>query len=125
MFVREGVVATTAPLYGYLFTNWTESGAVVATTPSLTNIVSSNKFVVANYVEANPLHNVTTATLPAALATVTGAGTYNNGQSGVFSTPASLTNAPSIYTFRRFKLNGVAVSTDASFNKTFTTADPT
>src|SRR6185295_9228201 len=67
----------------------------------------------------------TTATLPTGIAAVSGAGTYTNGQSGQFTAPASITNPPSLYTFRRFTLNGVQVSTSPAYNKTFFTADPT
>ncbi len=118
-------VLTASPQPGYVFTNWTESGVVVGTTPLLATIVLSNRFVVANYIEANPFHVVTTATSPAGLATIAGAGTYTNGQSGTFTAPGGVTNPPTAYVFRRFTLNGAAVSTNVSFAKTFSTADPT
>jgi hypothetical protein len=118
-------VLTATPGSGYRFTNWTENGAVISTSPLLTNIVSSNRFVVANYAEANTLHWVTTATLPTNVAAVSGAGTYTNGQQATLSAPASVTNPPNIYNFKQFQLSGASVSASPSFNKTFSTLDAT
>jgi hypothetical protein len=67
-------ILTAYPNPGYRFTNWTENSLVVGTNLTLTTVVYSNRSVVANYVEANPFHDVTTATLPAGLATVSGSG---------------------------------------------------
>ncbi|MGA2863269.1 MAG: FG-GAP-like repeat-containing protein [Verrucomicrobiota bacterium] len=111
--------------FGYRFTNWTENGSVIATTPWLTNIVTSNRFVVANYVEANTIHVVTTGTSPTNLAAVSGAGSYTNGQTAAISAPLSVTNPPNIYNFRQFRLNGTLAGASASFSKTFSTLDPT
>ncbi|MCL5096183.1 MAG: hypothetical protein M1608_01345, partial [Candidatus Omnitrophica bacterium] len=111
--------------FGYRFTNWTENGLVIGLNPALTNFVTTNRFVVANYVEANTLHLVTTGTSPTNIASVNGAGTYTNGQVAVISTPLSITNPPNIYNFREFRLNGAQAGTSASFNKTFSTIDPT
>lgn len=118
-------VLTASANYGWRFTNWTENGTVIATAAALTNLVTSNRFVVANYVEANTVHYVTTATSPANLATVTGGGTYHNGETAVISAPAAITNPPNIYTFREFQLNGALAASSTSFNKTFSTLDPT
>jgi hypothetical protein len=110
--------------FGYKFANWTENGAIVGTSPFLTNIVHSNRVVVANYTEANTTHIVTTATLPGGIATVTGGGTYGNGDSATVSAPVSVTNPPSIFNFRHYQLNGVVVGTSPVFSKTFSTLDP-
>ena len=80
---------------------------------------------VPNYAEANTVHYVTTATSPTNLATVAGAGTYNNGDTAAISAPASITNAPNLYTFRQFQLNGALAGNNPAFNKTFSTLDPT
>jgi methionine-rich copper-binding protein CopC len=118
-------VLTANANFGYLFTNWTANGSVISLTPNLTNIVTSNLFVVANYGEANTIHVVTTGTTPTNVAAVVGAGTYTNGQSANFSAPLSVTNPPNIYNFKQFQLNGAFSGNNASFNKTFTTLDPT
>ncbi|MGH7952409.1 MAG: beta strand repeat-containing protein, partial [Limisphaerales bacterium] len=118
-------VLTANANYGYSFSNWTENGSILATTVSFTNIVTSNRVVSANYSEANTFHIVTTATSPANVATVTGAGTYNNGDTATISAPASVTLSPYIYTFHEFQLNGTLAGNNASISKTFSTLDPT
>jgi hypothetical protein len=118
-------VLTANANFGYTFTNWTENGTVLATTTRFTNVVTSNRFVVANYVEANTAHYVTTGTSPTNVATVQGAGTYTNGQTAAISAPASITNPPNIYNFRQFRLNGALAGSSRTINKTFSTLDPT
>lgn len=110
---------------GYLFTNWTEKGSVVATQPELTIIAHTNRSLVAHFVEANVFHVVTTGTSPTNLTTLSGAGTYTNGQTYTFKAPASLTNGPMAYAFKRFSVNGATASTNASFTKRFSTVDST
>ena len=116
---------TAHPGGGYLFTNWTENGVVVGTSNNLTTVVTSNRFVVANYTEANVFHVVTTSTSPTNLATVDGSGTYTNGETAAFRAPLSITNPPNIYNFREFRVNGTLAGKSPSFNKTFSTLDPT
>jgi hypothetical protein len=99
-------VLTAYPAPGYNFVNWTEGGNIVGTSPTLTTVVYGDHLFVANYAEANVTHVVTTATLPSGLATVTGAGTYTNGESATINAPLSITNPPNIYNFRQFQLNG-------------------
>ncbi len=118
-------VLTAAAGFGYRFTNWTENGLLLSQTATLTNIVRSNRLFVANYVEANTAHVVTTATSPTNVATVTGAGTYTNGAVAGISAPAAVTNPPNIYNFKQYQLNGAPAGASPSFNKTFTTLDPT
>jgi len=118
-------ILTANPATGYRFTNWTESGSVLSTSPSLSVIVRSNRFVVANYVEANTTHYVTTGTSPTNLAVVAGAGTFTNGASTTITAPVGVTNPPSRYAFREFRLNGSLAGGSASFSKTFSTLDPT
>ncbi|MFN7140170.1 MAG: Ig-like domain-containing protein, partial [Limisphaerales bacterium] len=113
------------PNPGYRFLNWTESGEVIGTNSTLLLVVSAPRSVVANYVEANVFHEVTTGTLPSGLAVIAGSGVYTNGAIGTFSAPLSITNPPNIYTFRRFTLNGGEFGTNAAFTKTFSTLDPT
>ena len=99
-------VLTAYPAPGYKFGNWTESGIIIGTNSTLTNLVNGDHLFVANYVEANVTHVVATATSPGGLAAVTGTGTYTNGQSATISAPLSITNPPYIYSFRQFQLNG-------------------
>jgi hypothetical protein len=118
-------VLTAQPNFGYNFGSWTQNGAIVGTTPSLTNVVYSNLNFVANYTEANTNHFVTTVTQPPGLAVVTGAGTYTNGQSGTFTAPPVVVSGQYDYFFQKFVLTNIAVSTSTSFTKVFSTVDPT
>ncbi|WCJ60887.1 FG-GAP-like repeat-containing protein [Fontisphaera persica] len=118
-------VLTALPNLGYGFSNWTENGVVVGLSTTLTNIALSNRWVVANYYEANPFHVVTTATFPTNVAEVGGAGTFLNGESASFTAPAAVTNPPNIYLFREWRLSNVVVSASRTFNRLFTTQDPT
>ncbi|MCX6930623.1 MAG: hypothetical protein NT154_46570, partial [Verrucomicrobia bacterium] len=111
--------------FGYQFANWTENGVTVGTAPLLSIVTTNNHFVVANYSEANTLHVVTTATSPTNLTSVAGAGTYTNGQTANISAPLWVTNPPTLYHFREFRLNGAQVGTSASFSKVLNTVDPT
>ena len=110
---------------GYRFTNWVENGSVVGTQTNLSFVVYSNRAFAARFVEANVFHVVTTATLPPGVASVTGAGTYNNGQTVSFVAPAAITNGPIAYTFKRFTQNGNPFGNSPSVSKTFSTLDST
>lgn len=110
---------------GYLFTNWTEKGSVVAIQPELTVVASANRSLVAHFVEANVFHVVSTATLPANLVPIAGAGTYSNGQTYIFRAPSNITNGPTAYAFKRFSVNGATASTNTAFTKRFSTVDAT
>ncbi|MGN6386234.1 MAG: CARDB domain-containing protein, partial [Verrucomicrobiota bacterium] len=114
-----------SPAFGYKFTNWTEGATVIGVNPSISLTVTNARSVTANYAEANLVHVVTTESSPSGIATITGAGIYNNGQSVVVTAPASVTNNATIYTFTRFTLNGTAYQTNRSFTESFTTTDPT
>jgi hypothetical protein len=118
-------VLTAYPNFGYLFANWTEGASIVGTNSVLTNVVLASHTFVANYAAANLTHVVTTATSPPGLASVAGAGTYTNGQTATFSAPLLVTNPPDIYAFQQFTLSNTLASSANSFNKTFSTLDPT
>ncbi len=118
-------VLTATANYGYRFTNWTENGNLLAASATFTNVVTSNRVVVANYAEANTLHFVTATTSPGGIAAVTGAGNYVNGQTVNLTAPVSVTLSPYIYTFREFRLNGSLVGNSPTISKTVSTLDPT
>ncbi|MGC8990265.1 MAG: CARDB domain-containing protein, partial [Verrucomicrobiia bacterium] len=114
------------PNFGYQFRDWTENSSVIGTNSEITFTVTTNRTLTARYSEAHLVHIVTTATLPADLATVTGSGTYTNGQTATISAPSTVTNAPpDYYAFRRFTLNGSYYGANPTFQKTFATTDPT
>ncbi len=110
---------------GYYFTNWTESGVSVGTSNVLTFVADTNRHFVANYGEARVTHVVTLATFPEDLASPSGAGTYTNGETATLSAPPVVLLGASNYFFQRFTLTNVTVSTSHTFNKTFSTLDPT
>ncbi|HOK76895.1 MAG TPA: CARDB domain-containing protein, partial [Verrucomicrobiota bacterium] len=114
------------PNFGYEFRDWTENSSVIGTNSEITFTVTTNRTLTARYSEAHLFHIVTTATLPTGLATVTGAGTYTNGQTATISAPVAVTNAPpDYYAFKRFTLNGNYYGGSPTFQKTFATTDPT
>jgi hypothetical protein len=116
---------TATAAFGYAFSNWTEGATIVGKAATLQTIVTTNHAFTANYAAVNLSHVVTTATQPPGLARVAGAGTYANGDTANFSAPASITNAPYIYTFAQFTLSNTVASTAPAFSKTFSTLDPT
>ncbi|HEY9510213.1 MAG TPA: CARDB domain-containing protein, partial [Verrucomicrobiae bacterium] len=124
-FYGETNLLTAQPNFGYAFSNWTENGVVVGSSPTLSTVIYTNHSFVANYAEANLSHVVTTATSPGGIATISGAGIYTNGQTAQFTAPATITISPVIYTFQKFTLSNNLVSSSSSFSKTFATTDPT
>jgi uncharacterized repeat protein (TIGR02543 family) len=100
---------------GYTFTNWTENGNVVSTQASYTFAVNGNRNLVANFQAQSQNYTISVSANPTNGGTVTGGGTYQQGQScTVTATPASG------YTFVRWTENGTQVSTNASYTFTVT-----
>jgi M6 family metalloprotease-like protein len=100
------VQATANP--GWTFTNWTESGTVVATTPAYTFTVSANRTLVANFIQ---VLTVTVTANPEIGGIVTGAGNYNA------STMVNVQAFPNDgYKFYCWSENGTPVSTQALYS---------
>ena len=99
---------------GYTFVNWTKNGTVVSTSASYTFTVLEN----ANYVAHFSLNSytITASASPASYGTVTGAGTYNHGES------CTLTATPygNSHLFLNWTKNGTVVSTNPTFTFTVT-----
>lgn len=112
------------PAFGYRFDRWLAGEEVVGTEATLTFVAKGNRTVTAVYAEANLSHRVTTATAPAGLGTVAGAGTYGNGETATIVAPQAITNGTTLYSFNRFLMNGSAAGTSATLTKTFATTDP-
>lgn len=101
--------ATPAP--GYQFVNWTENGvdmggSAVATNISLT--VTSNRSLVANFIQVGPTHvTITTSSNPTNGGTTSGGGTYepNAGPVELYATPNPE------FVFLNWTENGTVVST--------------
>ena len=101
---------------GYTFTNWTENGNVVSSQASYTFNVTGNRTLVANFEEVVQTYNIRLSVSPLLAGTVTGSGTYQQGQS---CTATATANAG--YTFVNWTEGGNVVSTNASY--TFTVTD--
>ena len=100
---------------GFTFTNWTENGSVVSTQANYTFTVTGNRTLVANFQAQPQNYTITVSANPTNGGTVTGGGTYQQGQScTVTATPATG------YTFLRWTENGNQVSTNASYTFTVT-----
>ncbi|MCR5040379.1 MAG: hypothetical protein K6A94_13720, partial [Bacteroidales bacterium] len=98
---------------GYTFTNWTEGGNVVSTNASYSFTVTGNRTLVANFTAMPQEYNITVSANPTNGGTVTGGGTYQQGQSCMVS--ATPNNG---YTFTNWTENGNVVSTNSNY--TFT-----
>jgi hypothetical protein len=112
------------PNAGYGFDRWQEGPSVRDSALTVTNLMYGNIEMTAYFKELNPFHTVTTASDPAGIATVSGAGFYANGDSALFAAPQSTTNGANRYTFQRFNLNGTLLATTSSYLNTFKTQQP-
>jgi uncharacterized repeat protein (TIGR02543 family) len=98
---------------GYTFVNWTKNGAQVSTEPVYTFTVTANGNYVANF-QLNS-YSVTATANPTAGGTITGASTYNHGET---CTMTAMANEG--YSFTNWTNNGEVVSTDATYVFTVT-----
>lgn len=96
---------------GYTFTNWTEDGTIVSTDANYSFTVTSNRTLMANFT-ANPQnYTISVSANPTNGGSVSGGGTYQQGQScTVYAT------ANSGYTFTNWTENGTQVSTNANYS---------
>ena len=100
---------------GFTFTNWTENGSVVSTQASYTFTVNGNRTLVANFQAQPQSYTITVSANPTNGGSVTGGGTYNQGQSCTVTATAN-----SGYSFTNWTENGSVVSTQASYTFTVT-----
>jgi hypothetical protein len=100
---------------GFTFSNWTENGSVVSTQPSYTFTVNNNRTLVANFQAQPQSYAISVSANPTNGGTVTGGGTYQQGQ----SCNVTAAHNPG-YTFINWTENGNVVSTDASYTFTVT-----
>ena len=95
---------------GYTFLNWKEGNNVVSTNAEYTFNVTSNRTLVANF-EAQPQsYTISVSANPTNGGTVTGGGTYTQGQSCTVTATANTS-----YTFVNWKEGNNVVSTNASY----------
>lgn len=120
----SAVELTANPQPGYLFSHWSEGGTTISTEPVLAFAAVEARSLTAHFTEANPVHEVTTATEPAGIAAVSGAGTFSNGETTTLSAPATVVLDDTEYVFEKFTLNGTHFSGLRTVEKLFTTLDP-
>ena len=95
----------------YTFENWTENGDVVSANASYTFTVNSNRNLVANFTENPPtIYTVTVSANPAEGGSVTGGGSFEEGQSCTVTATTSIG-----YLFDNWTENGIVVSSNASY----------
>lgn len=108
------VIATAAE--GYTFTNWTEGSNVISTDANYTFTVNGNRTLVAHFsVQAPNTYNINVSPNPSNGGTVTGGGSYQQGQSCTLTATANTG-----YTFQKWTENGNQVSTQNPYTFTVT-----
>ncbi len=112
----QSCTVTATPASGYTFLRWTENGSQVSTNASYTFNVTENRALVASFTATPPpTYTITVSANPSNGGTVTGGGTYNQGQSCTVTATANTG-----YTFTNWTENGNVVSSEQSY--TFTVA---
>lgn len=110
---KSGLTVTliATPATGYEFKNWTENGTIVSQETPYSFTASNNRTLVANFSLIS--YSISASINPANSGTVSGAGSYNFGQT------ASLTATPATgYIFSKWTENGVQVSTNKTYSFT-------
>lgn len=101
---------------GYTFVNWTENGTQVSTNANYTFTVNSNRNLVANFQQQAPqTYTISVSADPSSGGSISGGGTYQQGQSCTVSASAN-----SGFSFTNWTENGNVVSTNASYTFTVT-----
>lgn len=104
----EEVTLTATPNEGYKFVNWTENDTVVSEEAEYTFVVNGNRNLVANFELLT--YEVTASVNEENFGTVTGAGTYNDGEE------ATLVATPNEgYKFINWTENDTVVSEEAEY----------
>lgn len=102
---------------GYTFVNWTENGTQVSTNANYTFTVTGNRNLVANFQAQPQQYTINVSANPSNGGSVSGGGTYNQGQSCTVSATAN-----SGYTFVNWTENGTQVSTNPNYTFTVTSS---
>ena len=99
---------TATPNSGYSFNNWTRNGNVVSTNATYSFQVTGNASFVANFTQIS--YTVTATANPTVGGTVSGTGTFNQGEQCTVTATAN-----EGYTFANWTENNIQVSTEASY----------
>ena len=113
--VGQSCTVTATANSGFTFTNWTENGNVVSTNRSYTFTVTGNRTLVANFQAQPQNYTISVSANPSNGGTVTGGGTYQQGQQCTVHATANTG-----YTFTNWTENGNVVSTNANYTFTVT-----
>ena len=106
----QSCTVSATPASGYTFVRWTENGTQVSTNANYTFTVTGNRTLVAQFQAQPQNYTISVSANPANGGTVTGGGTYQQGQScTVSATPATG------YNFVKWTENGNQVSTNANY----------
>ena len=109
----QSCTVTATPNAGYTFVNWMENGNVVSTNAVYTFNVTGNHYLTANFQAQPQNYTVSVSANPTNGGTVSGGGSYQQGQSCTVHATANTG-----YTFTNWTENGTVVSTQANY--TFT-----
>lgn len=100
---------------GYTFVNWTENGTQVSTNANYTFTVTGNRNLVANFQAQPQQYTISVSASPSNGGSVSGGGTYNQGQSCTVHATANTG-----FSFVNWTENGTQVSTNANYTFTVT-----
>jgi hypothetical protein len=106
----ESCTVTATANTSYTFTNWTENGTVVSTNARYTFTVNGNRTLVANFTYVPPTYTVSLLANPTDGGTVSGGGTFEQGETCTVNAAAN-----DGYAFDNWTENGTVVSTDARY----------
>ncbi len=111
----QSCTVSATPANGYTFLRWTENGTQVSTNANYTFTVTGNRTLVAQFQAQPQNYTISVSANPTNGGTVSGGGTYQQGQTcTVSATPANG------YTFVKWTENGNQVSTNANYTFTVT-----
>ena len=111
--IGESCTLTATANAGYEFVNWTKGGTEVSTNAAYTFTVTEAGDYVANFQVVS--YTITATANPTSGGTVTGAGSYNHGESCTLTATAGLSHV-----FVNWTKDGTVVSTNASYTFTVT-----
>lgn len=100
---------------GFVFLNWTENGTQVSTNPTYGFTVNSNRTLVAHFQNQPSQYTITLSANPTNGGTVSGGGTFSQGQ-----TCTVTANANPNYSFENWTENGTQVSANSTYSFTVT-----
>lgn len=102
------LVATANP--GYVFANWTDGGITVSSSPGYTFTAQSSRTLLANFTAVGDAKSISTSSSPA-----NGGSTAGDGAYAINANATVVATAHPGYKFSKWQVNGVTVSSLASY----------